>query len=62
MGVQINIPKGSLTDSVMELRPRTIVNVMLKWISTVVLLQLEDLFGQLVPPQQAGFMNGRDMH
>ena len=38
------------------------VNVMLKWISTILLLQLEDVFGQLVPPQQAGFIKGRDMY
>ena len=38
------------------------VNVMLKWGSTMVLPQLEDVFGQLVPPLQAGFMKGRDMY
>ena len=62
MGVQINIPKGSMTDSILELRPLTIVNVMLKWISTILLFQLEDVFGQLVPPHQAVFVKGRDMY
>ena len=46
-GVQINIPKGSFIDSITELRPLTIVNVMPKWISTIGLLQHEDVFLQL---------------
>ena len=61
-GVQTNIPKGSFNDSITELRPLTIVNVMLKWISTIFLLQLEDICLQVVPTQQAGFMKGRDMY
>ena len=51
MGVQINIPKRSFTDSITEPRPLTLVNVMLKWISTILFLQLEDVFVQLVPTQ-----------
>ena len=62
MGVQTNIPKGSCTDSITELRPLTIVNVMLKWISTILLLQLHDVFLQLVPTQKAGLMKVRDMY
>ena len=45
MGVEINIPKGNLTDSILELRPLTIVNVLLKWISSILLLQLQNVFG-----------------
>ena len=44
MGMQINEPKSSLIDSILELRALTIVNVMLKFISTIFLLRLEGVF------------------
>ena len=62
MGVQINIPKGNFTDSINQLRLLTIVNMMLKWITTILLLQPEDVVMQLVPTQQTGFMKGRDFY
>ena len=50
MGVQVSVPKAGLSNSVSQIRPPTIVNVMLKWISTVLYLQVEDVISQMVPP------------
>ena len=45
-----------------QIRPLTIVNVMLKWICTILYLQLEDGITQMVPLEQAGFMKGRGIY
>ena len=34
-------------------------NVVMKWMSTTSLLQLHDVFAQIIPPSQKGFMRGR---
>ena len=50
MGVQINSPKGCFKDAITEKRPLKIVNLIFRWISTILLLRLEGVLGQLIPP------------
>ena len=62
MGDQISVPEVGLSKSVSHITPRTIVNVMLTCISTILYPQLEDIITQMVPPEQAGFIKGRDIY
>ena len=43
-----------------HIRPLTIVNVMLKWISGVLYLHLENVISHMGPPEQASFTKGRE--
>ena len=55
------IPKSSGTPTPNKLRQLVLQNVVLKWLSTIILCQLEDLLAHLVPPEQKAFLRGRKM-
>ena len=50
------IPKHSGEVGLGDLRPICLQNSCIKWVTQVILLQLEDAFQQLAAPEQKGFM------
>ena len=55
------IPKHSGEVGLGDLRPICLKNSCVKWVTQVILLQLEDAFQQLAAPEQKGFMHKRRM-
>ena len=55
------IPKHSGEVGLGDLRPICLQNSCVKWVTQVVLLQLEDAFQQLAAPERKGFMQKRRM-
>ena len=45
-----------------DMRPIALQNTLMKWLSMVFLVQLRDVFAQIIPASQKGFMRGRHMH
>ena len=56
-----SIPKVAGTPMVDQLHPISICNVLLKWITTTMLLQIEDLLQQVVPQEQKGYLRGQQL-
>ena len=55
------IPKFAHASKAMDMRPIALQNAVMKWMSSVILLQLHDVFAQIIPPSEKGFMKGRQM-
>ena len=45
-----------------DLRPLVLQNTCVKWITSIISLQLGDIVAQITPPQQKGFIRGRYMY
>ena len=45
----------------LDMRSNVLHNAGMKWMSTTILLQLHDVFAQIIPPSQKLFMRGRHM-
>ena len=56
------IPKVAGTPHPKDLRPLVLQNTCLKWITSILSLQLSDIISQITPPQQKGFIKGRFMY
>ena len=56
------IPKVPGTPHPKELRPLVLQNTCLKWITSILSLQLSDIIAQITPAQQKGFIKGRFMY
>ena len=55
------IPKSITSETAAEHRPLAVLNSSIKWRTTVFLLQLTDVFQQVTPAAQKGFLPGRQM-
>ena len=55
------LPKFAGAERPKDLRPFALQNACLKWISTTILLQVIDALQQIIPPEQKGFLPGRQM-
>jgi hypothetical protein len=55
------IPKKQGAVRVDEQRPIALQQCKLKWMMTTILVQVEDAFAQLIPPQQRAYVKGRSM-
>ena len=55
------IPNISMVVKAKDQRPIALQNAAMKWLSTVMLIRLQDIFAQIIPPSQKGFMPGRQM-
>ena len=55
------LPKFAGAEWPKDLRPIALQNACLKWISTTILLQVIDALQQIIPPEQKGFLPGRQM-
>ena len=55
------IPKFAQANQAKGMRPLALKNAVMKWMSTTILLQLHNVFAQIVPPSQQAFMRGRHM-
>ena len=55
------IPKFAQAAQAKDMRPIALQNAAMKWLSTVIWLQMQNVFPQIVPPSQKGFMRGRQM-
>ena len=55
------IPKLAQATQAWDMRPIVLQNTVMKWLSTVVLVQLRDVFARIIPTSQKGFMRGRHM-
>ena len=56
------IPKVAAVPHSKDLHPLVLQNTCLKWITSIISLQLEDIVAQITPPQQKGFIRGRYMY
>ena len=43
------------------MRPLALQNVLMKWVTTTIMVQLADVFPQIIPREQKGFVPGRHM-
>ena len=55
------IPKSITSETAAEQRPLALLNSSIKWLTTVFLLQLSDVFQQVTPAAHKGFLPGRHM-
>ena len=55
------IPKSIMSETAAEQRPLALLNSSIKWLTMVFLLQLSDVFQQVTPAAQKGFLPGRQM-
>ena len=55
------IPKFAQASQARDMRPIALQNRAMKWLSAVVLVQLREVFAQIIPASQKGFMRGRHM-
>ena len=56
-----SIPKQPGIPVVEGLRPISVCNVLLKWVTIVLLMQIEDILHQVVPMEQKGCLRGRQI-
>ena len=61
MGLMYMISKTKNSVVVSHMRPICVGNTRLKWITTVLLIQVEDVLAHLVHPSQVGSIRGRQM-
>ena len=54
-------PKSITSETAAEQRPLALLNSSIKWLTTVFLLQLTNVFQQVTPAAQKGFLPGRQM-
>ena len=59
MGLMYMIPKTQKVVS--RMRPISVGNTWLKWITTMLLIHIEDVLAQFVHPSQVGSLRGRQM-
>ena len=55
------LPKFAGAECPKDLRPLALQNTCVKWISTTIMLQVMDALQQIIPPEQKGFLPGRQM-
>ena len=55
------LPKFARASQARDMRPIALQNMVMKWLSTVVVAQLKVVFAQIIPGSQGGFMRGRHM-
>ena len=55
------LPKFCGAEQPKDMRPIALQQVCLKWVTTTVMLQLSDVWPQVIPPCQKGFVPGRQM-
>ena len=55
------LPKFCGAEHPKDMRPIALQQVCLKWVTTTVMLQLSDVWPQVIPPCQKGFVPGRQM-
>ena len=55
------LPKFAGAEWPKDLRPLALQNACLKWITTIIMLQLADALQQFIPQEQKGFLAGRNM-
>ena len=55
------LPKFWGAEQPKDMRPIALQQVCLKWVTTTVMLQLSDVWPQVIPPCQKGFVPGRQM-
>ena len=56
-----SMPKTAAAEAAKDMQPLVLQNVRLKWVTTVILLQLEPALQQIVPKEQKGFWAGCSM-
>ena len=61
VSVMTSIPKFAQASKAKDMRRIALQNAVMEWMSFVILLQLQDVFAQIIPPSQKGFMKGRQM-
>ena len=55
------IPKSILAETPDKQRPLALQNTKVKWVSAVMLLQIQDVLQAITPSSQKGFLRGRQM-
>ena len=55
------VPKSFGEPSVGNLRPIALQANRQKWVTNVLLIQLEDVLAQCIPPEQTGFIRNRSI-